>query len=190
MNAIHTIKQVCYLSILCFLFIAHSSNAQKYIRSESNITIDASPQEVYDVIRSLEQFKYWSPFIVEDPNQINYIEGTDGEIGSIFHWEGVDEKSLGSQELTQLIGNEYVRLECDIKKPFKGQPLFEYHLTQTDQGTEVTQKFEVAMKGFSSFMARLFGTKRSIGKTNRLGLARLKEYIETQQVTTLSLDQK
>ncbi len=173
---------------ISFFFSPIVAHAQKFIRVSSSVTIESTIDEVYDVLRSMDQFNAWSPFVVEDPKQINYVEGKDGEIGSTFYWEGVEEKSLGTQTLTDLKQNQYIRLECDIQKPFKGQPLFEYHLKQTENGVLVTQNFEVGMGTFSYIMAKIFGAKGDIQKTNELGLARLKEYVETKEVTIVAIE--
>ena len=179
--------KIITIAILCIL-INQNGNSQNQINVDLEVVIDAELSKVYRVLKSMKAYNQWSPFLVEDPNQINYVQGADGKVGSIFYWEGVDEKSIGSQELKAIKKNEYVRLECNIQKPFKGQPVFQYHLLDSPNGVVVRQEFSIAMKGFSYIMARIFGAKKDIRKTNELGLARLKEYLETSKVTIVSIN--
>ena len=171
------------LSLLIFLSPLQAQN--KSIQIETQSLISASPSQVYDVLKSLEQFPEWSPFLISDPDQKNYVEGRDGEIGSRFHWEGVAEKSQGYQTLAELKENEYIRFECVIEKPFKGNPVFEYQLAETEQGLLLTQNFELKLSGFDHFMIKLFGVKKKMKESNQIGLDRLKQYVEGELVPNL-----
>ncbi|MEM9885537.1 MAG: SRPBCC family protein [Bacteroidota bacterium] len=174
------------LFILSFVAITVSLSAQqKTIRVVTTQQIEASCEAAFDLLRNFERFPEWSPFVVTDPEQKHHVTGEVGQIGSAFHWEGVAEKSEGKQTLAVLKDNEYLRMECDITKPFKDQPTFEYQLTETANGVVVTQTFELKCSGFSRFMMRLFGVEKQIAATNELGLERLKNLLEqeTQLVT-------
>lgn len=164
---------------LSLLFCSSILFAQKkHIHIQTKTIISASPSQVYEVIKSLEQFPEWSPFLVADPDQKNYVKGIDGEIASSFHWEGVAEKSQGYQTLAKLRENEYLRFECVISKPFKSTPVFEYQLEGNEQGVLVIQDFELKLSAFDHFMTKLFGVKKKMEETNQMGLERLKAYVE------------
>ena len=47
------------------------------------------------------------------------VKGKDGQIGAQFHWNGNKGKDLGYQEITEIKPLEYIKMECDIQKPFK-----------------------------------------------------------------------
>ncbi len=171
------------LVALSFFALATTFNLSaqnKSLQVVSTQQIEASQTEAFDLLRDLERFPEWSPFVVTDPEQKNHVTGEVGQIGSIFHWEGVAEKSKGAQTLTSVSGQEYLRMECDIVKPFKGQPVFEYRIKETETGVEVTQHFEFACSGFERFMMKLFGVKKDIAETNQLGLDRLKTLLEKE----------
>jgi len=137
---------------ICFFAISFSLSAQKKaLKVVSKKEIKAAQVEVYDVLRNLERFPEWSPFIVEDPEQKNYVTGEAGQVGSAFHWEGVAEKSKGLQTLAV-----------------------------EDGVVEVTQTFELKCSGFNRFMMKLFGVKKHITKSNELGLTRLKTLLENE----------
>ena len=155
-----------------------ASAQKKQMVVVSTTTIEATPEEVYDVLRSYERFPDWSPFLVTDPEQKYHVTGIDGEVGSTFHWEGVGEKSKGNQTITELREQEYLRMNCDITVPFESKPCFEYALQDTENGVVLVQTFTVEASGFSGFMMKLFGVKKHIQATNELGLQRLKDLLE------------
>ena len=175
-NLLKTLLAVTFLGITTLTLFAQ----QKVIRIVTTQKIEASSTAAFDLLRDFERFPEWSPFVVADPEQKNYVTGKTGQIGSAFHWEGVAEKSEGKQTLTALKDNEYLRMECEITKPFKDKPTFEYQIVETAEGVDVTQIFELKCTGFSRFMMRLFGVEKQIAATNELGLARLKTLLENK----------
>lgn len=173
-------------SITLFIFpLALPLNAQKSITIVSQVWINGEQETVFNKLRSLEQFTDWSPFLVSDPEQKNWVEGIDGEIGSTFHWEGTAEKSAGFQKLVAMKEQNYLRMECEIFKPYQSQPTFEYELQEKNGKVQVVQTFTLRASGFNRFMMSLFGVKRKMKAINQMGMERLKSTIE-QRSTTLS----
>ncbi|MEM6264489.1 MAG: SRPBCC family protein [Bacteroidota bacterium] len=171
------------LTIACFLvfqFIAVPALAQKTIDITTTASIHATPEEAFELLTSLKRFPEWSPFIVSDPNQQNHVTGTDGQVGAVFHWEGVDEKSKGQQTLVAATGGTYVRMECEIEVPFEASPVFTYQIDQSPNGIVVTQHFSLPCSGFQRFMMKLFGVPKQVAETNALGMARFKELLEQE----------
>ena len=109
-NLLKTLLAVTFLGITTLTLFAQ----QKVIRIVTTQKIEASSTAAFDLLRDFERFPEWSPFVVADPEQKNYVTGKTGQIGSAFHWEGVAEKSEGKQTLTALKDNEYLRMECEI----------------------------------------------------------------------------
>lgn len=171
------------VGIFALMITSFKVQAQKTVHITSNVIIDASVEEVYSLIKDYERFPEWSPFLVADPEQNNHVTGQNGELGSAFHWEGVGEKSLGYQTLSELNENEYAKMDCSVQKPFKANSTFEYFITETANGVEVRQEFKTEMGGFAYFMAKLFGMEKEITKTNKLGLDKLKEVLEATTLT-------
>jgi len=67
---------------------------------------------------------------------------------------------------------------CQIAKPYKSQPVFEYQLSEKAEGVEVIQTFTLESSGFSRFMMGLFGVKKKMSAMNQLGMDRLKALLE------------
>ena len=166
------------IALLIFPLAINVQAQKKANKITSKVTIDASQAETFNLLRSLERFPEWSPFVVTDPEQKNHITGVNGELGSTFHWEGVAEKSEGFQTLVAMEGEDYLRMECQIAKPYKSQPVFEYQLSEKTEGIEVVQVFTLETSGFSRFMMGLFGVKKKMSAMNQLGMDRLKALLE------------
>lgn len=164
-----------------FLVAAYALLAQrKVLQIVTTQRIEVAKDAAFNLLRDFERFPEWSPFVVTDPEQKNHVTGKVGQVGSVFHWEGVAEKSQGTQTLAALEGSEYLRMECDITEPFKDQPTFEYQINEVEGGVEVVQTFELKCTGFSYFMLKLFGVKKEMAATNALGLSRLKTLLEEE----------
>lgn len=166
------------IALLIFPLAINVQAQKKAIKITSKVIIDASQAETFNLLRSLERFSEWSPFVVTDPEQKNHVTGVNGELGSTFHWEGVAEKSEGFQTLVAMEAEDYLRMECQIAKPYKSQPVFEYQLTPKAAGVEVVQTFTLQSSGFSRFMMGLFGVKKKMSAMNQLGMDRLKALLE------------
>lgn len=172
-----------YGLLTLFLLSAVMVSAQKkVIHITSKIQVGATQPEVYTLLADLSKYPEWSPFLVKDPKQKNHVTGPVGQVGSTFHWEGVAEKSRGHQTLAELKDNNYLKYDCTIEKPFKGNPVFEYRLNKVGDSIEVVQDFNLHLTGFNHFMTKLFGVKKKMTAVNQLGLERFKAYIEKQSL--------
>ncbi|MFN6379073.1 MAG: SRPBCC family protein [Flavobacteriales bacterium] len=152
--------------------------APKRITITCSEFIKAPKEQVYDQIRFLRNFPNWSPFKAQDPDQKHFISGQDGEIGATFSWEGVKEKSKGSQKIVSLVVNEKIELICDITEPFQANPKFTYTIKQQNESVEVTQHFDLALPFPNNIFGLIFGLKKEIKSTNQTGLHLLKKACE------------
>jgi hypothetical protein len=171
-----------------FAFLAIGFLEAKEIKIETVVVVKAKRSETYDLLKDLNRFPEWSPFVVEDPKQKNHVTGKAGEIGSTFHWEGVAEESKGFQTLASAKTNEQLRFDCTILKPFKANPIFDYSLKETENGVEVKQMFTLTTSFIDSIFISLFGVEKKMADTNKLGLERFKTLIEKE--STLSQENK
>jgi hypothetical protein len=152
--------------------------APKRITITCSEFIEAPKELVYDQIRFLRNFPNWSPFKAQDPDQKHVISGQDGEIGATFSWEGVREKSKGSQRIVALIENEKIEVNCDITEPFQANPKFTYTIKEQKNGVEVTQHFDLAMPFPANIFGMIFGLEKEMSATNQTGLKMLKNECE------------
>ncbi len=148
------------------------------IQIVKSVTVKGSKQEVFDMVRYLNNFPKWSPFLVQDPSQKVEVKGTDGSVGAQYHWVGNGGEDVGFQEIMKIDTFSFVGMRCDIQKPFVAKPTFDYSFKETANGIEVTQDFKVQSGLVDAFFMWLFGAKKGMEKTNQQGLNLLKKAIE------------
>lgn len=134
--------------------------------------------EVFDLVRYLENFPRWSPFLAQDPTQEFDVRGVDGKPGASFHWVGRGGKDVGFQEIVTVENGKYIELQCDIQKPFVAYPTFAYSFKETPQGIRVSQVFTLQSGAIDAFFMWTFGARKEMDATNQQGLALLKQAAE------------
>jgi Polyketide cyclase / dehydrase and lipid transport len=154
------------------------ATALQNIQIVKSVTIKGSKQEVFDMIRYLNNFPKWSPFLVQDPTQKVEVKGTDGTVGAQYHWVGNGGEDVGYQEIMKVDTFSFVGMRCDIQKPFVAKPTFDYSFKETAGGIEVTQDFKVESDIVSAFFMWLTGAKKGMEDTNQQGLDLLKKAVE------------
>ncbi|MBX9784210.1 MAG: SRPBCC family protein [Chitinophagaceae bacterium] len=166
------------LGVIAVTGVILSLAAPKRISVISSVWVHAPKEEVYNQLRFMKNFPSWSPFRLQDPQQKFSVSGKDGEAGATYSWEGVKEKSKGSQTVTSLTDNNKVIIHCDITEPFTAKPVFDYTLTEKNGGVQVQQQFDVDMPAPSNVFALLLGLKKKMAATNQQGLELLKKVSE------------
>ena len=148
------------------------------IQIVKSVTVKGSKQEVFDMVRYLNNFPKWSPFKVQDPTQTVEVKGTDGTVGAQYHWLGNGGKDVGYQEIMKIDTFRFVGMRCDIQKPFVAKPTFDYSFKETANGIEVTQDFKVQSGLVDAFFMWAFSAKKGMEDTNQQGLDLLKKAVE------------
>ena len=167
------------IALIAFLaFGFYKSSELKTIQIVKTVTIKGSRQEVFDMVKYLNNFPKWSPFYAQDPSQKYEVKGIDGTVGAQYHWDGNKGKDLGFQEIVKIDELNFIGMKCDIQKPFVAKPTFDYYFTETNNGIEVKQDFKVESGLPNTFFMWLFGAKAEMEKTNQQGLDLLKKVVE------------
>jgi Polyketide cyclase / dehydrase and lipid transport len=161
-------------------FGLYKANGLKNIQILKTVTIKGTNQAVFDMVKYLNNFPKWSPFLAEDPTQKYEVKGTDGTVGAQYHWNGNKGKDLGFQEIAKIDDLKFVGMKCDIQKPFVAKPSFDYYFTETANGIEVKQDFKVESGLADAFFMWLFGAKAGMEKMNQQGLDLLKKAVESE----------
>lgn len=163
------------VGVVLFLGIGFYNAAKlQQITIQKAVNINADIQNTFDNVRYLKNFPKWSPFYEADPTQKTEVKGNDGQVGAQFHWNGNKGKDLGYQEIKEVKPLSYIKMECDIKKPFKANPTFEYSFSKTGNIVKVTQNFKLKSGMVDAFFMWLFGAKKDMEKMNKRGMELLK----------------
>lgn len=176
-------KKKMFLAITTVLIVLiavclYKANQLTSIQIIKSVKISRPQKEVFDMVRYLNNFPKWSPFIAQDPSLKYEVKGNDGFVGAQYHWNGNKGNDLGYQEIMEVDTFRLVRMKCTIQKPFVAQPTFDYHFTETPDGIEVTQDFRLQSSLVSAFFLWVFGAKAEMEKTNQQGLDLLKKVTE------------
>lgn len=180
-------NMILSIVVLVGLFITfglYKASQLQQIHIQKSVTIASDLSTTFDQVVYLENFPKWSPFLEIDPGQQYKVTGKDGTVGAQYHWEGNGGKDLGLQEIKVIRPLEYVKMECDIQKPFQANPTFEYTFTEEAGMVRVTQDFHLTSGLVDAFFMWAFGAKASMADMNARGLELLKQSIEQDQLVT------
>lgn len=176
------ILSIIAIAVVLFLAVGlYNAASLKTIHIVKTVTIKAPKAQVFAMVKYLDNFPKWSPFLAEDPAQKHWVTGTDGTVGAQYHWDGNKGKDLGFQQIEKIEELNHVGMRCHIQKPFVASPTFDYYFTETADGIEVKQDFKVTSGLPDTFFMWLFGAKKDMEKMNEKGLAMLKQSVETQK---------
>jgi hypothetical protein len=176
-------KMITYIIVALITVIGfglYKANGLQSIEIETSTTIKGTKQEVFDMVKNLNDFLKWSPFLVQDPYQKYEIKGVNGTVGSQFHWVGNGGKDIGYQEITKIEEGKFIEKKCNIQKPFVAKPTFEYNFSETAQSVTVKETFKLQSGLIDALFLWIFGAKAEMIKTNQQGLDLLKKAIESK----------
>ncbi len=158
--------------------------APTQLKIQNKIKVSVSPDLVFPKIANLENYHLWSPWLATDPNQKHFVTGDPGQTGSSYHWEGVNEKSKGTQTIENIKDNKLVEMGCQIVEPFKSSPKFIYKISDIGVNeTEIQLEFESSMPRPFNLIGKLLDLKTKISETNQKALMNLKQLCESERVT-------
>lgn len=166
------------LAVTSIVFALYKASNLKTIQITKIVTIKGSEEEVFNMVKYLDNYPKWSPFLMQDPTQKYEVRGNDGTIGAQYHWNGNKGKDLGYQEIVNIEPYRFITMKCSIQKPFNAQPTFDYSFKKTSNGIEVTQNFKLESGLIDAFFIWVFGSKSEMEKTNQQGMDLLKKAVE------------
>ncbi len=124
--------------ILIVIIVILGLVAPKDYTVERSITIDAPKPLVFDQMQYWRNWHAWSPWAEKDSTMQVTIEGTDGEEGAIYKWEG-EPKITGKGELvnTGVKENEEITYQMHFIEPMESVSEGYNRVADTDSGTQV-----------------------------------------------------
>ena len=113
---------------------------------QSEIIIQKPQAEVFDFVVHLRNQKYFSKWVMMDPNIEQTFTGEDGKVGFIAAWKSENKNvGVGAQEIMKIVPGERYDVELRFEKPFKGT---------NHAHTEVKKVDESSCKVITTFEAR------------------------------------
>ncbi|MCS6918041.1 MAG: SRPBCC family protein [Chitinophagales bacterium] len=172
--------------VLALVAVILSAVAPTRMELTRDIYIQAPLQQVWQQVSTLQQMDRWSPWNELDPNMKKTIEGTDGTVGAVMHWEGNQDAGSGKQTISAVEPLHRIDLKIEFLKPFRSEADSYIQVDDSGGGTQVTW-------GFSSVTPRPFNIvyifmdmEKLIGQDYEKGLRRLKELTEQEHLSAPS----
>ena len=147
---------------------------------ERSVSINATPEKVFEIVNDFSYNKDWSPWFKIDENTNYVFSANTIGVGANYSWDSENPDVLsGKQEIIESRPNEYVNtkmvfgeMEGDYKAAFILRPI--------ENGTEITwtleNKASNAGAGEKFFVDYL--SEKILAPTYEEGLQSLKEFIE------------
>lgn len=154
--------------------------APTHVEVQRSIVINAPKEVVFKNVKLFSARHKWSPWIDPDPNLKWTVEGTDGEVGAIYKWEGNEEVGKGSQELLRV--EDLKRVEDKVKfiEPMEGEADGFIQLDDTAGMVKVTWGFSSESPRPFNVMHLFMSMDKMIGGPFETGLGRLKKLSEEE----------
>jgi len=153
---------------------------------EQSIVINKPVEQVYQTLGDFNNWKIWSPWIIQEPECPVTVTDEPLSIGHKQAWDG---KRIGSGNMVLIAKEENKSLSYDLFfiTPWKSQAATQFFL-ESVTGEDNTAATKVVWKMQSSLPFFLFFMKKMmiamISSDYDRGLNMVKEYIETGVVTS------
>jgi len=165
------------VAVIVVLLIVIATRPSTY-RVERHATIAAPADVVFARVKDFRTWNAWSPWSKLDPNMKTKFDGTPGEVGAVYAWEGNDEVGSGRMTITAIKPNERVDIKLEFLKPWESQAENGFTVEPAGKDTKITW----FMAGKNDFMGKAFSLfvdmDAMIGKDFESGLAALKKGVE------------
>lgn len=142
---------------------------------ERAISIDASPEKVFNVISNFKEWVPWSPWLLMEPEcELSYAED-----GKSYDWKG---NRIGSGGMTILDSeeNKWINYDLVFLTPWKSESKVRFELKEEGGQTHLTWLMDGKLPFFLFFMKK--SMEAYVGADYERGLDMLKVYVETGEV--------
>ena len=150
---------------------------------ERTIEVNAPAENTRRAIQNYGVWDIWSPWLCMEPTTKLEIEGTPAQPGHAYTWQG-EMTGAGRMELSNSDGNTD-NMDLTFIRPFKSTANVKFETRAIDNNnSSVTWHMNGSLPFFMLFMVDTM--KAMIGMDYERGLKMLKEYVETNTVTSNS----
>ena len=108
------------LAISALMLIVALFLPKDYIVTQT-IVINRPQTEVFNYVKMIDNQKYYSIWVMEDPNSLMSTKGVDGAVGYISAWDRQNKNvGKGEQEIMK-ITNERIDVDLRFVRPYKSE---------------------------------------------------------------------
>lgn len=152
---------------------------------QRSIEIDASPEEVFDVVADFSKWTTWSPWLCAEPEAEVTVTGEPSSLDAVYSWKG-EVLGQGEMEHKKLERGLLIENELRIIKPFKSRSSVSFELEQAGRGTRITWHMRGSLPWLLFWLTSMI--KVYIGMDYERGLRMLKEWIETGAILSKTVN--
>lgn len=142
------------------------------------ISVNAPPQQPFDLVNDFRQWPKWSPWEDKDPAMARTLSGAASGKGAVYAWSGDKKVGQGRMEITSVEAAKRIDIDLQFIAPWKAHNATVFSFAPASGGTDVTW----TMTGASPFMFKLMGLFMNmdamIGADFEKGLVKLKTAAE------------
>lgn len=180
MKRFFKILGIIVLIIVAYIVIAMFAFSKEY-SCERSIEVNASPDQVWSHINSMEKINEWNPWMKLDPTMKRTYTVNSGSIGDKFCWDSTsDDAGKGCQDITNLAyhGSNlgFVSSLIKFERPFEGKAFSDIKIQKKGNATKVIWTMKTEMENFMLPMKPIIDYQ--MGKSYEEGLQSLKQISE------------
>ncbi len=171
------------------LYLILCGAGPKNMNVSQTITVQASPETVFDLVSDFNKWSQWSPWAKKDPNAKYAFTGEPMTMGHAMSWEGNEEVGSGTQKIVELKQDELVKSELKFKDFGDDANYASFIIKPDGEGSKVTWNMESSEMPFMMRgMAKLMNFQASLEKDYVAGLAAIKEISEKAPKAAKAVD--
>ncbi|MEM9412615.1 MAG: SRPBCC family protein [Planctomycetota bacterium] len=146
---------------------------------DRSISIEATPEKVFDVVADYRTWTSWSPWLCSEPDAKVTVSEDPCSVGAKYCWEG-DIVGSGELEHIELSRGQSIRDEIRFFKPFKSKSNVSFQILPSGDETNLTWSMNGSLPWFMFWMKPMMTSMISMDYER--GLRMLKEWIETGRI--------
>lgn len=178
MKAIKIILAIIGLLILFVLVAPLFINGEYSVEKE--VTINQSPEVVFDYVKYLKNQDEFSVWATMDPNMEKTFMGTDGTVGAISGWSSdIKDVGKGEQEIIGITEGERIDFELRFYEPFEATDNAYMEVVAVNDSVTLTKwGFYGTMKYPMNLMLLFMDMEEMLGGQLQEGLDNLKQLLD------------
>ena len=145
----------------------------KSIEIERSASIDAPVDSVYKQVSILRNMAQWTPWKDYDPDMLVTFEGEDGQVGSVYKWNGNSNVGSGNMEITSVDKNKIVEIKLSYIEPYESSSKIYFLFNGDSLKTNVTWGYFEKVMIPKNVITSIFGVKKMLSKEFDKGLINL-----------------
>ncbi|MEZ5017214.1 MAG: SRPBCC family protein [Flavipsychrobacter sp.] len=173
------------LVILIVGFLILCVTGEKDVNIERSTTINGSKQAVWNQMVKFDNWTNWSPWKAMDSTMTYTVDGTDGEVGSVYTWTG-EKSGKGSITNNNVSGN-MMSYDMHFIEPFDATADGYLKVEGDDGNVTAIWGYHTTQSFFMRGMSSLMGMKSMLEASFDEGLGYLKEYVESGKASAFNI---